>query len=45
MPGKPKKGKKGVKKAPVQDDLSDLHDDDQELNMMDQANMGGLDQL
>ena len=42
MPGRPKKGKKGVKKAPVQEDISDIHDDDDGLNMMDQ-NMGGLD--
>lgn len=39
-----KKGKKGGKKNPIVEEASDNLENEDEMNLMDQGNMGGIDQ-
>jgi len=38
-----KKGKKGGKKIPIVEEASDNLENEDEMNLMDQGNMGGID--
>jgi len=45
MTTRPRAGKKKGKKRPqIQEEISDNLENDEDLNLMDQNNMGGIDQ-